>query len=121
MKYKIKPEMIIAIMKADTSLNCNNKTVNNPGNVGNVDSGGTWTPDTLRQGIEAIYKTLNNKWLNYATKIGELSGGGRANLGLSDCRSNCYALSISNWNRNVKAVLSELTGQQVDENYQFRF
>lgn len=124
--YRIKPEVVVAIMQADTSLGKNLKTPYNYGNVGNTDGGATWTPQDeykgrIYEGVEAIFKTLNNQYLGDYTMIGELSNGGRSILGLSAC-GKCYATSESSWNLNVVAMLQTIqTDLNINETFNFRF
>ena len=122
--YKIKPEMMVCIAQADSSLGQALKGKNNIGNVGSYDRGGTTHYATLEAGIEAMGKTLNNGYLGSYTTIGELSNGGRTALGLKACGvdgTKCYATSASNWNRNTIGCLREITkDDSVNENYTFR-
>ena len=122
--YKVKPEVLVAIAMADSSLGQALKTKNNIGNVGNNDRNDTVSYATLEAGIEAMGKTLNNQYLGNHTKIGELSNGGRTVLKLKACGVDgvkCYATSKSNWNRNVVGALREMfQDQTIDENFNFR-
>lgn len=122
-EYRIKPEVVVAIMQADTSLGKDMATPNNPGNVGNTDGGGRWTPDTMEEGVEAMFRALNNNSLGSLTMIGELSGDGRVALGLSGCANNCYATSLGGyWNGNVLSVLRKLHDDTtINEYFNFRF
>jgi len=113
-KHNIKPEVIICIANADSSLGRELKTAYNIGNVGNNDRGDTREMFTAWEGIEAIAITLNNRFLGHYTTIGQLSRGGGNKTG------SIYASSPDNWNRNVKTCLSELTGEKVTEEFQFR-
>lgn len=122
--YKIKPEMLIAIATADSSLGQALKGKNNIGNVGSFDRGGTIHYATLEAGIEAMGKTLNNGYLGSHTTVGELSNGGRTALGLKACGvdgAKCYATSPVNWNVNVLASLRDMyQDDSIDENWNFR-
>jgi hypothetical protein len=122
--YKIKPEVLVAIAMADSSLGQALKTKNNLGNIGNNDRGDTVSYATLEAGIEAMGKTLTNQYLGNHTKIGELSNGGRTVLKLKACGVDgvkCYATSKSNWNRNVVGALREMfQDQTIDESFNFR-
>jgi hypothetical protein len=82
--------------------------------VGNNDRGDKVVMTSAWQGIESIALTLNNKYLGHYTTIGQLSRGGGNKTG------SIYASSEFNWNKNVKACLSELTGEKVTEGFQFR-
>lgn len=123
-KYKIKPEVLIAIAQADSSLGKHLKTPYNIGNVGNNDRGDTVSYSNLREGIEAMGMVLNNQYLGDHQTIGELSGGGRAVLGLRPCTDRavkCYATSQYNWNKNVLASLRVMLGDpNITEEFEFR-
>lgn len=113
--YDVKPEVLVCIAQADSSLGNALKTENNIGNVGNTDSGRTWTPDTLYKGIAAIGQTLNNKYLGEYNIIGELSRGGGNHTG------SIYASSEYNWNKNVILCLRDINqDDSIDESYIFR-
>lgn len=112
-------DLLIAITGADSSYGKNLTTSYNPGNVGNTDSGYRTGFDGWQEGIDAMCSTLNNEHLGNLNKIGELSGGGRENLGISGC-GKCYASSMENWNNAVLAIMSELKGERITENYVFR-
>ncbi len=122
--YKIKPEVLVAIAMADSSLGQALKTKNNVGNIGNNDRGDTVSYATLEAGIEAMGRTLTNQYLGNHTKIGELSNGGRTVLKLKACGVDgvkCYATSKSNWNRNVVGALREMfQDQSINESFNFR-
>ncbi len=113
--HGIKPEVIVCIAQADSSLGRALKSSNNIGNVGNNDRGDVVHYPDLRSGIEAIAKVLNNQYLGSYTTIGQLSRGGGNKTG------KIYASSAYNWNKNVKLCLRTITGDQsVDESFQFR-
>ena len=119
--YNIKPEVLVCISQADSSLGKHLATKNNIGNVGNTDGGQRVGYATLETGIEAIaQKALNGTYLKNHTKIGELSGGGRKILGLKGC-GKCYATSMHNWHKNVILCLRAITGDKsINENFAFR-
>ena len=123
-KYDINPAIAIAIAKADTSLGNQLKTANNIGNVGNNDRWDTVSYDTLAEGIEKIYQTLNNKYLKDIYTIGYLSEWGRITIGAPSCKMSgefCYATSEENWNNNVINTLRLLYNDaSIDESFKFR-
>lgn len=113
--HKIKPEVMVCIAQADSSLGKALKTSFNIGNVHNNDRGDTKHYPNLRAGIEAMAETLNNQYLGSHTTIGQLSRGGGNKTG------KIYASSAFNWNKNVKACLRTITGDSsIDESFQFR-
>ena len=112
--YKIKPEVVVCIAWADSQLGNKLATRFNVGNVGNTDSGSRRSYDTPEEGIEAIYKVLNNQALGHKQTLGSLSRGGGGTGAV-------YATSTFNWNNNTKSCISRITGQKVDESYKIRF
>ena len=122
----IAPEMTFAISWADTMCGRALTTPNNYGNVGNNDRGhrvGYFTP---LEGWKALIDVLNNKYLGKNTKVGQLSGGGRVELGSTyDCPNaimgyKCYATSMYNWNKNVKRALSVMLGRDITAEWEYR-
>lgn len=122
--YWIKMQVAIAIAKADSSLWDEMKSLNNVGNVGNNDRWDTWEYLTKEDWIEAIYRTLNNKYLWHIYNIGYLSEWGRTVLGGASCTVKgefCYATSEENWNINVINTLRLLyQDASIDETFEFR-
>lgn len=125
--YNIKPELLVCIAQADSSLGNALKSTNNIGNVGNNDRGDTKHFDSLGLAIAGIGETLNNKYLKGNTMIGQLSQGGRDIMGTKyDCSKapspfKCYATSKFNWNKNVKLCLQDiLQDKTIDEKWEFR-
>lgn len=123
----IEPSVIFAIGWADSSCGTNMTTANNPGNVGNDDSGNRQGFHNMFSGWKAIVDTLNNQYIGKVEKIGHLSQGGRNNMIVErSCRSairgySCYASSEENWNFNVINVLREIhQNDLIDENWEFR-
>lgn len=112
-KYRINKYLPTCIAKADTSLGRFLKTKNNIGNVFNTDSWKTWTPASLQEGYEAIFKTLNNKYLWQHTQIWQLSGK-RNPLGPN------YATSKEARETNVLNCLSVIYGKTINHDYEFR-
>jgi hypothetical protein len=124
---KIKPEVIVCIAQADSSLGNALKTSYNLGNVGNNDRGDTVHYSNLETGINNIGLALNNQYMGGNTLIGQLSQGGRNNLGTeNNCEGapspyKCYATSEFNWNKNVVACLQNIyQDTTIDENFEFR-
>jgi hypothetical protein len=111
-KYNINPYVVIAIAKADSSLGNELSTANNIGNVGNNDRWDRVAFETLEKWIEAIYKTLNNKYLWDIYTIGYLSEWGRiavwSKTSCKDKNQFCYATSEENWNINVINTLRNI-------------
>ena len=108
--YKLDPDFIVGICLAESSLGKNLSTTNNFGNVGNNDRGHRQGYETPEQGLEAIYRVLNNKYLGNKATVGEMSGLGKGYI---------YA-SGWNWERNVLRTMTELKGQPVNKDYNFR-
>ena len=115
-KHWIKVEVAVAIAFADTHLWMATKTPMNIGNVGNTDSGRTRTPDSLEQWIEAIFQTLNGRYLKNKQTVWDLSFAG-------DCTIDCtkvYATSPENRQNNILNVLSNIYRQQIETDFKFR-
>lgn len=123
-QYKINPAVVIAIAKADSSLGNQLSTANNIGNVGNNDRWDRVAFETLEKWIEAIYKTLNNRYLWEIYNIWYLSEGWRQALWWPSCKEKnefCYATSQENWNNNVINTLRLLyNSAEIDESFIFR-
>jgi len=113
--YNVKPEVMVCIAQADSSLGKALKSTNNIANVGNNDRGDVVHYATLEAGIEAIGRVLNNQYLSYTQTIGDLSRGGGNETG------KIYASSSFNWNKNVKYCLRNiLQDPTIDESFKFR-
>lgn len=111
----IKPEVLVCIAQADSSLGKHLKSANNIGNVGNNDRGNVVAYPTLESGIQAMGKVLNNQYLGHYNTIGQLSRGGGNKTG------SIYASSPYNWNKNVKLCLRNIYNDQtIDESFNFR-
>jgi hypothetical protein len=103
-EYNIKPEVILCIARADSDLWRAMKSKNNIGNVGNNDRWDTREFATIRDGIFAIWKTLNNGYLGNKKFIQDLSR-------YWNCENDCkyiYASSTENWENNVMNCLNFL-------------
>jgi len=127
-KYKkIKPEVVFAISWADTQCGAKMATRHNYGNVGNNDRGTRVGFNSAFEGWQAIVDTLNNKYLKGNTVVGQLSGGGRKQIGSKYSCANaiipykCYATSFYNWQANtVRALRVIMKDDKIDNNYKIR-
>ena len=112
-KHKIKKEVALCIAWADSWLWRYLKTKNNIWNVWNNDRWDKVSYATLYQWVEAIFKTLNNKYLWHKQSIGSLSPWGWWD-------KPHYATSPDNWNNNLLNCLSVIHWIPINENYLFR-
>jgi len=122
-QYKIKYPVAVCIAKSDTSLGREMKTKNNIGNVWNNDRGDRVEYGHLYHWIEAIYQTLNNRYIGNNNTIWELSQWGRSNMWIDWCATRgvyCYATSKDNRNVNMINCLSMLYNQKIDEHFDFK-
>ena len=122
-KYKIKKEAIVCIAWADSHLWKMLKSTNNIGNVWNNDRWDVVHFATIEQGIEAMFRVLNNRYLGNYQRLWELSQWWRTNLWLKPCTDRwefCYATSKENWNNNVLNCLNTIKDTSIDENWNFR-
>ena len=103
-EYNIKPEVILCIARADSDLGRATKSKNNLGNVGNNDRGDTVEYASVREGIFAIGKVLNNNYLGRKETIQDLSSYGNCGI---DC-NYIYASSTENRENNVMNCLNFL-------------
>ena len=101
-RYSIKPEMLVCVAKADSSLGRWLTTGYNIGNVGNNDRGNRVHFESIGAGVDHIGKALSNKWLGYKQSVGSLSpvGGGNAPFYSSSPEGN--------WYNNVRNCLAEI-------------
>ncbi len=74
----IDPSFMMCIGLAETTLGNHLKTANNIGNVGNTDNGSTMTFASPQEGIAAMARTFNNKYLGKYQKISDLSRWGNS-------------------------------------------
>lgn len=119
-KYKIDSYVIIAIAVADSSCGASLSTPFNLGNVGNTDSCSNCQAfSSWKQGVEAMFQTLTNKYLGASTKVCDLSRGGWTQCpdAPAKMKNKFYASSPVNWNRNVVNTLTVLTGEQQTSAY----
>lgn len=120
--YNVDYTLPVCIAWADSHLGNALKSKNNIGNVGNNDRGDTVEYKTLESWINAIYAVLNNRYLWWHTKLGELSNEGRIRMKLPPCGNGnyCYATSATHWSSNVRNCLSILKDKNINEDWQFR-
>lgn len=120
-KYWIKVEVAMAIARADTHLWYAVKTKNNLWNVGNTDSGRTRTPDTLEQWIEAIFSTLNWRYLWNYTELRQLAWSTNPSWPNYATELNKQTWERSgNWINNVLNMLSLIHMKKIDASFKFR-
>jgi hypothetical protein len=113
-KHNVKPEVLVCIAQADSSLGKHLRTANNIGNVGNTATASRSYP-TLEAGIEAMGIVLNNQYLGHHQTMGDLSVGGGNTTG------KVYATSPYNWNKNTLACLRNIyQDPTIDESFNFR-
>lgn len=114
LKYWVYKTTVLCIAWADSSLWRALKTKHNYWNVGNNDRWDRVEFSSEKAGIEAIFATLNNKYLKNKNTIGSLSAWGWWVAPL-------YATSKENWNINVLNCLSSLYSKEIKEDFNFRF
>lgn len=124
-KYKIDYTLAISIAWADSHLWKALKSTNNIGNVWNNDRWDVVHYDSLEKGIEAIFRTLNNRYMGGNEIIGELSGEGRTRLNITPCSNvpapnKCYATSLWVWSTNVTNAMSVIHNKEIREDFEFR-
>ncbi|MBX9809726.1 hypothetical protein K2X92_05040 [Candidatus Gracilibacteria bacterium] len=110
---KIDPSFMMCVGLAESTLGQHLKTQYNIGNVGNTDSGGTYTFTSAEEGINWMAKTFNNRYLKKYTKVSELSRWGNPD-------GIIYASSPYNWHNNTIRCLRALKGSQAFDDYEFR-
>ena len=109
----IDPSFMICIGLAETTLGNHLKTPYNIGNIGNTDSGSTYSFASAREWLEWMTTTFNNRYLGKYTKLSELSRWGNSDGAI-------YASSNSNWHSNTVRCLSALKWEFVKDDYEFR-
>ncbi len=102
--YGIKEWVILCITVAETSWGNRGAGGKNIGSVGSNDRGDRPTYALMEAGLEAIGKTLNNKYLWNTQTLGCLSNAGHCN---EDITAR-YATSESSWEKNMVACLSSI-------------
>lgn len=110
---KIDPSFLMCVGLAESGLGRSLKTGNNVGNIGNTDSGGTYTFDTPREGVYWMARTLNNQYLGKYDTIDELSRWGNK-------EGSIYASSSSNWHNNLIRCISALKDRFIEDDFKFR-
>ena len=109
----IDPSFMMCIGLAETTLGNHLKTAYNIGNIGNTDSGGTYSFNSPQEGLTWMTATFNNRFLGKYTKLSELSRWGNTDGAI-------YASSNSNWHNNTIRCLSALKWRFVEDDFQFR-
>lgn len=109
----IDPSFMICIWLAETTLGNRLKTPYNIGNIGNTDSGSTYSFSSPREWLEWMTATFNNRYLGKYTKLSQLSRWGNPDGAI-------YASSNSNWHSNTVRCLSALKGEFVPDDFEFR-
>jgi len=112
-KYNILLEVPVCIARADSSLWRELKTKHNYWNVWNNDSWDTRAYNTKKEWFEAIFRTLNNRYLWNKQTIWSLSiwWGWKPPV---------YATSKSRRNNNVLNCLSMLNDVHITKDFNFR-
>ena len=106
--YWIKEWVILCITVAETSWGHNWAWGKNIWSVGSNDRWDRPTYALMEAWLEAIGKTLNNRYLGSIQTLGCLSNGGSCQSW--DNNSHRYATSNGNWERNMVACLSTIYG-----------
>ncbi len=131
--HNVKPEMLVCIASADSSLGKHLKTPYNIGNVGNKDDGSTVDYTYLGEAANAMGSALNNQYMGGNNIVGELSGNGLVSLGADGSKNpcsgksspnKCYATSFGEsgfWHKNVTSCLQNIYQDlAIDETFEFR-
>lgn len=114
-QYKIDPDFLIAVTKAETNLGKVQQrgSACNVGSVGSYDSTNTThSCGSHRHGIEMIAQTVNNGYLGGYVRVSQLSRFGNPH-------GKVYASSPINWHRNVVNTMNALKGKN-ETDYGFR-
>ena len=109
----IDPSFMMCIGLSETTLGNYLKTPYNVGNVGNTDNGSTITFGSAQEGISAMARTFNNKYLGGYNKLSQLSRWGNSS-------GPIYASSSSEWHDNTIRCLTALKGRFVEDDFNFR-
>ncbi len=113
LEAKIDPSFMICIGLAETTLGNHLKTAYNIGNIGNTDSGSTYSFLSPTEWVEWMASTFNNKYLGKYTKLSELSRWWNPDGAI-------YASSNLNWHNNIIRCLSALKWEFVEDWFEFR-
>jgi len=123
-KHGIVYSLPLCIGVAESGLGRNLTTPNNIGNVGNNDRGDRKGATDIYQGIRMIFQTIDGTWLGDYSRIGELSGQGRAGLGLPGCSEKgifCYASDTKHWNDNVSKCMTKIWGREIGASFNYKY
>jgi murein DD-endopeptidase MepM/ murein hydrolase activator NlpD len=113
LEWGIDPSFMMCIGLAETTLGNRLKTAYNIGNIGNTDSGGTYSFTSPQEWVSWMTATFNNRFLGKYTKLSELSRWGNPDGAI-------YASSNSNWHNNTVRCLSALKWRFVEDDFEFR-
>lgn len=114
-KHWIKEAVILCLIISETSWGHKwywTSSCNNVWNVYNTDSWKRKCFDTYIEWLEAIWKTLNNKYLYNIWTLWCLSNAW--NCKQRDNNWHRYATSESNWEKNMVACLSTVYWERID-------
>lgn len=114
-KYWIKESVILCVIISETSWGHKwywTSSCNNVWNVYNTDSWKRKCFDTYIEWLEAIWKTLNNKYLYSIWTLWCLSNAWSCKQ--RDNNWHRYATSESNWEKNMVACLSTVYWERID-------
>jgi murein DD-endopeptidase MepM/ murein hydrolase activator NlpD len=109
----IDPSFLMCVGLAESGLGRHLKTPYNVGNVGNTDSGSTYTFPNAQSGVHWMVKTFNNQYLSKYQTLDMLSRYGNKS-------GSIYASSSKNWHNNIVRCLSSLKGRFVEDDFAFR-
>ncbi len=113
LEYHVDPSFLMCVGLAETTLGNHMKTDYNIGNIGNTDSGDTYSFTTAQEGVDWMGKTLNNRFLIQYTHVSDLSRWGNGD-------GPIYASSSANWHNNIIRCLSAMKWRFVEDDYTFR-
>lgn len=113
LEWGVDPSFMMCIGLAESTLGNRLKTAYNIGNIGNTDSGSTYSFTSPQEWLYWMTHTFNNKFLGKYTKLSELSRWGNPDGAI-------YASSNSNWHNNTVRCLSALKWRFVEDDFKFR-
>lgn len=132
----INPALIAAIIQQETSggKSIKSGSGNNVSNVGNNDRGDTVYIDSVDEAIYRTAETLNNQYMGKHIELWGLSAMGlsiKKNLDFSEpnpCSDQpigykCYSTGFEEgrtWHKNVKGFMSEMLGENISDDFNFR-
>ena len=111
--HDIKPEVLVCITYADTSIGRFLKSKNNIGNVWNNDRWDTVEYTNVLKGIDAIWRVLNNRYLWEYNEMRQLAWGTNKDWPV-------YATSEENWLINTLNCLWMIYDSEIDWWFNFR-